>query len=47
MEKIDKTVSPYIDVVDESNVDNMLDMKLNMIIVDKINEIIDWINNNG
>ena len=44
MEKIDKTVSPYIDVVDESNVDNMLDMKLNMIIVDKINEIIDWIN---
>ena len=44
MEKIDKTVSPYIDVVDESNVDSMLDMKLNMIIVDKINEIIDWIN---
>ena len=44
MEKIDKTVSPYIDVVDESNVDNMLDMKLNMIIVDKINEMIDWIN---
>tara|TARA_R100000664_G_C2733023_1_gene123160 strand:+ start:587 stop:727 length:141 start_codon:yes stop_codon:yes gene_type:complete len=44
MEKIDKTVSPYIDVVDESNVDSMLEMKLRMILVDKINEIVDWIN---
>ena len=44
MDKIDKTTSPYIDVVDENNVENSPDMKLRMNIVDKINEIIDWIN---
>jgi|TARA_R100000655_G_scaffold36591_1_gene70975 hypothetical protein len=40
--KIDKTTSPYIDVVDE-NSDEPL-MVLNKNIVDKINEMIDWIN---
>tara|TARA_R100000152_G_C6610921_1_gene64827 strand:+ start:394 stop:534 length:141 start_codon:yes stop_codon:yes gene_type:complete len=44
MDKIDKTTSPYIDVVDENNIEYSADMKLRMVIVDKINEIIDWIN---
>ena len=47
MDKIDKTAEPYVNFVDESSIDEMPDVKLRMIIVDKINEIIDWINTQG
>ena len=43
MDKIDKTISPYVDKIDESNTDDT-EMVLLKNIVDKINEIIDWIN---
>tara|TARA_R110002020_G_scaffold399701_1_gene609534 strand:+ start:1257 stop:1391 length:135 start_codon:yes stop_codon:yes gene_type:complete len=42
MEKIDKTISPYIDVVDEEH--NDPSMVVIKDIVNKINEIVDWIN---
>tara|TARA_Y100001963_G_C6444557_1_gene292969 strand:+ start:355 stop:492 length:138 start_codon:yes stop_codon:yes gene_type:complete len=43
MDKIDKTVAPYIELVDENNTAD-LKMVLLKNMVDKINEIIDWIN---
>ena len=43
MDKIDKTISPYVDKIDENNTDDT-EMVLLKNIVDKINEIIDWIN---
>tara|TARA_R100000654_G_scaffold507_4_gene1932 strand:+ start:997 stop:1131 length:135 start_codon:yes stop_codon:yes gene_type:complete len=44
MEKIDTTQSPYIDNV--ANTDDM-DMNFKKTLVEKINEIIDWINSQG
>ena len=42
MEKIDKTISPYVDVGDEEH--NDCSMVMIKEIVNKINEIVDWIN---
>lgn len=43
MDKISKTDTPYVDLIDENNT---TDMKMVLLkdMIDKINEIIDWIN---
>ena len=44
MEKIDKTSEPYLATIDEGSPIMPNEEKIIKIIVEKINEIIDWIN---
>ena len=44
LDKIDKTTTPFVDIPDDDSYENAPTDVLIKQIVDKINEIVDWIN---